>query len=171
MILYGDEFVGVDGTGTFNATTGADTLNNSSNNDIAVFNVESGELNISRNALTDTISGGSKMDTVRILDGQNINLSGVTNLSTNLTNIEHIDLVDGSASNTLTLGAQDVLDITDGDNTLYIDGDASDNLVLSSADGTWTQGAKTTVNGVTYASYTSGTATVNVQDDVIVTVS
>ncbi len=61
--------------------------------------------------------------------------------------------------NTLMLSGQDVLDLVDGDHTLWISGDAGDSLVLADA-GSWTQGA-TNVAGPDGSTYTAYTATVN----------
>jgi len=89
--------------------------------------------------------GGGGTDTLR-LDGF-IELNLTTIAKNKITAIEAIDIT-GAANNTLTWGLQDILDLSDTSNTLRIDGNTGDAVVLS--DGTWTDGGLAIVSGTTY---------------------
>ena len=62
-------------------------------------------------------------------------------LDDNISNIERIDLDTGS-QNIISLSTEDVLDMTDTDNILRIDGDSSDSIDLNTIgeDAEWTLG-------------------------------
>ncbi|MBL4601464.1 MAG: proprotein convertase P-domain-containing protein [Emcibacteraceae bacterium] len=110
------------------------------------------------------INGHNGEDTL-MLDGSGINLD----LSTDtIINMEVIDLT-GSGNNSLTLTLQDLLDATDSDNQLIIDGNAGDS-VTSSNEG-WSQGADQNIDGVTYHTYTAGTGTLLIDEDVTQTIA
>jgi len=80
------------------------------------------------------IEGHGGNDTVQLRFGENLNGS---ELGAQLSNIEAIDM-NGMGNNSIaTLSAQDVLDMTDDNNTLKISGDAADDVSLDSASG-WT---------------------------------
>lgn len=97
--------------------------------------------------------GRGGTDTLR-LDGF-IELNLTTIAKNKITAIEAIDIT-GAANNTLTLGLQDILDLSDTSNTRRIDGNTGDAVVVS--DGTWTDGGLAIVSGTTYNLYTSGAA-------------
>ena len=64
---------------------------------------------------------------------------------------------------------QDLVDVTDADNLLTIDGNAGDS-VTSTGEG-WVQGNDQVIDNVIYHSYSSGTATLLIEDDVTQTIS
>ena len=51
-------------------------------------------------------------------------------VNNDVTNVESLD-IDGSSANSLKLTAEDVLDMTDGDNRLFIDGGSDDSVEIS----------------------------------------
>ena len=106
---------------------------------------------------TSTIDGGAGFDTLKVADNS-IDFSHVKN-------IERLDITDvnktSADTNVVTLSANDVLDMTDSNNKLKIDGDNNDKLNLSG--GGWSKGASN--DG--YTTFTSGTVTVEVKDDMV----
>ena len=106
---------------------------------------------------TSTIDGGAGYDTLKVADNS-IDFSHVKN-------IEKLDITDvnktSADTNVVTLSANDVLDMTDSNNKLKIDGDNNDKLNLSG--GGWSKGASN--DG--YTTFTSGTVTVEVKDDMV----
>ena len=101
---------------------------------------------------TSTIDGGAGFDTLKVADNS-IDFSHVKN-------IEKLDMTNGEKT-TLTLTASNVQDILrdSNENKLKIDGDSNDELTLGSS---WTKGASS--GG--YTTYTSGTTTIEVQDQI-----
>jgi hypothetical protein len=102
-----------------------------------------------------TIDAGSGFDTL-ILENENIDLSG---LSENIQNIEAIDL--GDMAQNVSLSVEDVLDLTDSDNVLRIDGNEEDTLSLDTTkdgSGEWKLGdfqVTDSQTGATYDVYTN----------------
>ncbi|WP_257639592.1 hypothetical protein [Campylobacter concisus] len=99
-----------------------------------------------------TIDGGAGFDTLKVADNS-IDFSHVKN-------IEKLDMTNGEKT-TLSLTASNVQDILrdSSENKLKIDGDSNDELTLGSG---WTRGASS--GG--YTTYTSGTTTIEVQDQI-----
>jgi len=95
-----------------------------------------------------TINGGAGYDTLKIAD-DSVNLTKVTN-------IEKLDLTEGDHNMTLT--AKDVLDMTDSNNKLRIDGDGNDKVDIDSS---FTQKTDLIENGVTYHRYEATYTDVN----------
>ena len=131
----------VDGTSAdevIDAKEGADTINAGAGDDNIVLDVND-----------TSIDGGEGLDTLLISDGMDIDLSA---LDDNISNIEVIDLGEGS-QNITSLSIEDVLNITDTDNILRIDGDDSDTIDL---DTEWTLGGFKTdaETGATYQEVT-----------------
>ena len=133
--LAGDTIVGAGG---------ADVLRGGDGNDVLAI----GDKNFQR------IDGGGGTDTLRFDGFLELNLTTIAN--NKITGIEAIDMT-GAANNTLTLGLQDILDLSDTSNSLRIDGNTGDAVVVS--DGTWTQGTDQVINSVTYQVYTLGAST------------
>ena len=133
--LAGDTIVGAGG---------ADVLRGGAGNDVLAI----GDKNFQR------IDGGGGTDTLRFDGFLELNLTTIAN--NKITGIEAIDMT-GAANNTLTLGLQDILDLSDTSNSLRIDGNTGDAVVVS--DGTWTQGTDQVINSVTYQVYTLGAST------------
>ena len=80
-----------------------------------------------------------------------------------LSNIEAIE-VSGSGNNTVTLNAQDVLDMTDSNNILRIDGDSTDGVEALPGD-TWSQVTDQMIGAVNYHTFVSNGATLLVNED------
>ena len=116
----------------------------------------------------DTIDGGDGLDTIDI-DGENIDFSGLDDGQ--LLNIEVIDM-SGEGDQTIELELQDVMDITDGDNDLTIEGDEGDVVELNSSE--WSLGGHDVPSedtGETYDVYTGiDDADVSLEIDTDVTV-
>ncbi|WP_285518412.1 hypothetical protein, partial [Thermolongibacillus altinsuensis] len=74
----------------------------------------------------------------------------------------------GTGNNTLVLSRLDVLDISDTSNTLRVDGNAGDDVLLKF--GEWQATGTTTIASQSYRVYTSGKATLQVDADVAVSV-
>ena len=100
-----------------------------------------------------TIDGGAGNDTLKIAD-DSVDLTKVKN-------IEKLDLTEGNHS--MVLSAKDVLDMTDSNNKLRIDGDNNDNITLQ---GRWDKAS--TPNDEGYYIYTkteeSHTITLEIKD-------
>ncbi|MBS9783202.1 MAG: hypothetical protein KGV46_01460 [Pasteurella sp.] len=106
--------------------------------------------------LADT-DAGTGYDTLKLDDSKEIELN-LDNVSSKVKNIEEINMEDTSTvGDKLTIDAQDVLDMTDADNKLFIKGDASDEVELDNSAGKWEKGMSdqdgytmyTSQNGVT----------------------
>ena len=179
--------VGRDGADdTLNGLAGNDVLFGGSGNDILAGGADNdvllggdGDDDLQGNANDDRLDGGAGDDELRggngddvliydamdsIINGQNdTDTLVITDTSTpidwsNVTNIEIIDITDSGVQN-LTITEADVLAVTDAGNTLEINGDSGDTVTLSG----FTQGA----GSGGYTAYTSGTATVNVLNDLV----
>jgi len=85
---------------------------------------------------------------------------GAMNLD--ISNIEGID-VTGSGNNLVQLSAQDVLDMTDGNNILRVDGDMTD--AVQALDSGWVQGTDQVVGSVNYHTFTSSGVSLLVNED------
>lgn len=96
-------------------------------------------------------------DTLLIAD-DSIDLSGIANNSDIANNIEHLDLANG-VSQRVTLKIEDIMDMTDNNNTLRIDGDSSDHINLdtitdSDPSGDWRSGETVLIDNQEYSRYT-----------------
>ncbi|MFH7588084.1 DUF5801 repeats-in-toxin domain-containing protein, partial [Oceanimonas smirnovii] len=114
----------------------------------------------------EAINGRGGEDTIQLRFGEELTGS---ELASKLDNIEVIDMTSNGASKVDTLSASDVLNMTDGDNILRIDGDAEDSLTLDMVtDGGWTKGT----NDGTHTSYTatvgSDTITLEVSNNLVI---
>ena len=107
--------------------------------------------------------GGLGFDTIILQDIQDLDFSNISNIQ----NIEAIDLV-GADHSITNLTAQEVIDMTDSDNTLFIYGDSGDNVAMDNtlAD----TGTTTVVDGKTFDIYADAgnTVTVNIEQEIIV---
>lgn len=123
---------------------GSDNLNSGDGNDILVFD-----------SADTSINGGVGYDTLLVT--QDIDFRNIDSLS----NIEKIDL--GSGVQNITINIAEVIQMTDSDNLLRIDGDSSDVVNISGTELTKT--STTTDGGVTYDiwSGTSGSESVTLQ--------
>lgn len=105
----------------------------------------------------EVINGRAGDDAVMLRIGEDA--SGAE-LATGLRNIETIDLSMAGANAVSSLTLRDVLDMTDGDNTLSFLGNGDDSVSLAGNPGDWTQGD--TSEGFTEYSGTLGGATVRI---------
>ena len=141
--LGDDVLNGGNGNDSLRGNSGTDILNGGAGNDILIYDEDN------------TYDGGANDDTLLLVwSATEIDLSSLI-----MTNMETIDLSD-IYTNSLTLTAQDVLDVTDGNNFLTIDGNVNDTVSLTGAG--WAQGAD---NGA-YHTYTSGGSTLFVDMDI-----
>ena len=74
------------------------------------------------------LDGGDGFDTITLAIDADLDFSGVSNIA----NIEKIDLSETGDHQLLNLNAQDVLDMTDADHELFIDGEAGDRVTIDS---------------------------------------
>jgi len=94
------------------------------------------------------IKGGSGFDTLA-LEGSDVGLDFSLPIANRIDGIERIDLT-GSGNNTLILGLQDLLGLSDTTNSLFVTGDSGDGVVSSAG---WMPDGQTTFEGVDYNSY------------------
>ena len=111
------------------------------------------------------VDGGAGTDILRLENGDDIDFDLLA--PNPIDNIEVIDLGNDAAANSLSnLSAQDVLDMTDGDNELFIIGNSSDTV----SGGGWSAQGTQDIGGVDYDVYTavagSETVTLYVQDSI-----
>ncbi|MBL4601991.1 MAG: M10 family metallopeptidase C-terminal domain-containing protein [Emcibacteraceae bacterium] len=131
---------------------GQDDMSGGSGDDTFIFDGNS-DINL------DSINGGSGTDTLQFngamsaLDLSDVNASNIEII--NSTNTNPLDL---------TLDINDVLDIADNNNILIIAGTDAD-TVTSTGSG-WSQVADQVVNSETYHVYTSGSATLFIDEDI-----
>jgi hypothetical protein len=111
----------------------------------------------------DRVDGDSGFDTLA-LEGAGLALDLTAIGSSVIQGIEAVDLT-GSGDNSLTLDINDLLQLSDSSNELFVKGDAGDEVNLA---GTWVAGGTATVNGTLYNVFTADgvTATLNVDSDI-----
>lgn len=176
-VIYGGNFTsavtipGSDNSETLTGTPSADNIMGGRGDDTLIGNggadVAYGGQGDDVLAISDLaflrLDGGNGTDTLR-LDGGGLELNLTTIPDGKLQNIEVIDIT-GTGSNSLMLNLHDVLSLTGNSNsqhaahTLRINLDADD--LLDKGTG-WTQGDSVQIDGVFYAVYTQGAATLEV---------
>ncbi|MFO7581395.1 BapA/Bap/LapF family large adhesin [Guyparkeria sp.] len=119
-------------------------------------------------ATFDPIDGEGGFD-VLLLDG-GFDLDFTDPATASVENIERVDLGAEDGPNNLTLGSDEVIELTDDGDVLQITGDSEDTVTLSDG-ASWAEGASQAIHGVAYTEYTFGDATLLVQDGVNVEVS
>ena len=149
-----DQLFGGDGNDTLDGGADGDTLDGGAGND--TLRGGTGDDILVWDSLDLTIDGGAGSDTLRVDAGD----ADLTAFTGTIAGIEIIDLETDTGANTVTLAAQDVLDMSDTD-TLTIDGDAGDSLQAGTG---WTDGG--TSGG--FHTYTQGLATLLVDTDITV---
>ena len=120
--------------------------------------------------MNDSVDGGSGFDTFLLENhagtGSKLDLTAM-NKAGRIAGIEVVDISgDANDANTLTLKTSDVLDTTDGANTLWVRGDGNDTVTTS--DSAWTHvGEELGADGQRYSHYTGyeGTTLVNLMID------
>jgi hypothetical protein len=154
-----DIFLGQKGNDTFQPSVGPDILSGGENDDLFLFDPST--------ANGVHISGDTGLDTLSLsgADNQRLDLLQNRNLPAeqqfDLQELEKIDLSAGS-NNELRLSLQDVLDITDNNDSLIIDGNES-NRVISTGEGWNSDGMDS--SGL-YNRYTNGDAELLVSTDI-----
>ncbi|MBR9799762.1 MAG: calcium-binding protein, partial [Gammaproteobacteria bacterium] len=181
--LYGlggdDTLRGGSGNDLIRGGEGNDILNGGDGNDLLfggagtnTFEGGLGDDTIVTSTLTFDINGGLGTDTVQFDGtGESIDLVALSAQAepSVMTNIEVLDISASSETGTsLKIDTDTVLNLTDGDNELYIDGDEGDSVEAAGA----TSSATTTeFNGTTYDTYQLGEATLYIDQDVTVNTS
>ncbi|VXB92035.1 hypothetical protein MARINON1_51612 [Marinobacter salarius] len=168
--LYGgggnDLIRGGSGNDTLNGGDGSDTLIDGSGQD--TFNGGNGDDFIwTTSDQFAAVDGGDGFDEL-MLDG-GINLDMTDPGTGPVSGIEQIDLGQSDGSSTLTLDSAELIELTDEDNTLIVQGDEQDTLNIGSE--SWVEGASVVRGGVTYSEYSLNDATLLVQDGINVEVS
>ncbi len=139
---------GGDGDDFLRGDEGDDTLNGGDGDDILHYR-DSG----------DTFDGGNGRDILEVNEAViDIDLSTIT-----ISNMEEVDL-SSLRGNDLTLTLQDVLDATDLNNQLIINGNSEDSVISTGQN--WVQGPDQTIGVEIYYTYTSGIGTLLVDADI-----
>ncbi|MCZ6522254.1 MAG: Ig-like domain-containing protein, partial [Alphaproteobacteria bacterium] len=123
-----DTLFGEDGNDSLSGGAGDDTLDGGAGNDSLAGGA--GDDILVWDVVDVAIDGGSGTDRLRV-DGGDADLTSFTGT---ISRIEEIDLASNAVANTVTLSAQDVLDISDT-NTLTVLGDGGDSVSAGSG---WT---------------------------------
>ncbi len=109
------------------------------------------------------VDGGSGLDTLGIvIDNTTVDFADFE--PGQITKFEIIEL-SGEAV-TVTLSAENIVNISEFDNTIRINGQANDTIVSSD---TWSRGADQIIDTITYRTYTSGDATLLLDENVAFT--
>ncbi len=131
---------------------GIDTLSGGGGDDTLVYD-----------AADSSIQGGAGVDTLRLPgSGQVLDLTIVPN--TLITDVEIVDLT-GTGNNTARFALGDVLAISSTTDTLRIDGNAGDRIIVTDG-ASWHAGADQVIGGNTYHTYTNGAGTLIVDTDI-----
>ena len=140
--------VGGRGNDTLIGAGGADVLIGGQGNDVLAVS----DLSFRR------IIGGNGIDTLRI-DGSGLSLDLTTIRDNRILDIEEINIT-GSGNNTLTLTQREVLNLSSSSNTLIVRRNSGD--IVNRGAG-WTQIASETIGGIPFEVFTQGRATLKVQ--------
>ena len=138
---------------TINGLGGADRLRGFAGNDTLII----GDAGFVR------VDGGTDTDTLRLAGATGFGLNLSTLAPGAIKDIEQIDLFAGSLNNTLTITQQTLLDLSTTSDRLTVLGDGGDTV---NAAGFTLQTGSQTLDGVTYNTYTNGTAQLWVQQGV-----
>ena len=163
-----DTLIGAGGNDTLNGGGGKDILDGGSGDDLLTTYGYYTGIDLS------TYDGGTDIDTLTFIvlaPEQDLNID-LSNLS--ISNMEILDLENKTfqsydRAELITLTINDVLDVTDVNNELRIDGNANDS-VTSIGQG-WTSGADQIIDGETYNLYTAGGAALLIDEDISQTIS
>ncbi|QOP46048.1 Ig-like domain-containing protein [Sulfurimonas paralvinellae] len=135
-----DNITGTSGDDTIVGGAGSDRINAGAGDDTIVLDIHDAMIN-----------GGEGLDTLIASKDMSIDLSA---LSDSISNIETINLDEGS-QNITSLHVEDVLDMTDSDNILRIDGTEEDSVALNTKgdDAEWKLGDFQTTDETTGETY------------------
>ncbi|HTS54974.1 MAG TPA: hypothetical protein VMH26_17010, partial [Burkholderiales bacterium] len=143
--------IGNSGNNTLNGAAGADILQGGGGDDKFIFD-----------PLDTQVAGGTGIDTLKFTGGgQHLDLDGKA--GTVYTGLEAIDLT-GIGNNSLSLTAQNVIDMSGTTDELTVNGNTGDSI--SSTGQGWAAAGNQTIGGIVYDNYTSGDATLHVQHGV-----
>ena len=134
---------------TLDGGDGDDKLAGGGGNDTLVFDADD----------TTKVNGGSGTDTLALGSGDNLDLTAA-GASDVYKNIEIIDLT-GSGNNNVSLDEASVIAVSGG--SLKVLGGAGDNVISATE---WTAGTDVVEGSVTFKAFTSGDATLLIQDGV-----
>ncbi|MDQ8183835.1 putative Ig domain-containing protein, partial [Pelagicoccus sp. SDUM812005] len=128
--------------------SGDDTISTGSGDDYVSSGAGDDTVTIGELGSLDELHFGEGEDAL-ILDnsGQNLDFTLIDNL--HVSGLERID-IDGSGANSLKLTAEDVLDMTDGENRLFVDGNSDDTVEIDSS---YTNQGTETIEGSSYSHY------------------
>jgi hypothetical protein len=191
-----ETFVGGRGNDTLTGAGGADVIYGGAGNDVIVINADNAAKLVA--GVTDgqlaRIDGGTGIDTLRLGGtGIALNLAGIVNVGVGtpdgLSRVEDIEKIDLATGNSVSLTAKDVIDmagmnvfndstvvLTSGtlgatvrQHQVWVDGDATDTLVLSRTD-TWNTVGTIVSGGQTYnvMQHNSAAAQLIVDADIVV---
>ena len=113
----------------------------------------------------------SGKDTLILQAGDNLDFNILKNSPGSISNIEAIDMNNGTSDSINNLSVKDLLDMTDSNNTLFINGENGDSVQLTNNEGIWdTDNTSTTnIDGIDYTVYTGtfemDTVTLYVQEN------
>ena len=166
-ILFGGR-----GNDTISGNAGADVINGGSGDDTIILDangnvgsfvdnltaIQSGPLD----GVVGSVDGGNGEDTL-VIDGAGVTLD-FTNLGDGrIDSIEAIDIT-GDGDNTLTIGLNDVFDLSESSNQLIISGDTGDTVNLSG--GFIDTGNNPVIGGQVFDEFMAGNAIVLIDQDV-----
>ncbi len=152
-----DTFIGGDGADRLSGGIGADSLSGGVGKDTLVFAAD--------NLLMD---GGTGIDTLLINTAGTINFNSFNSFNSSvIDNMEVIEMTDAVAQSLTNLKTSDVINMTDSNNTLFINGDNADEVSLVG----FTKQAASTESGYSqYQSTTDTTVKLYIDTDITTTV-
>ena len=151
----GDDYLqGDGGNDTLSGDDGSDTLDGGLGVDI--LNGDNGDDFLYYDANDSIIDGDAGSDTLII--ASNGSATSINLGQSNLYQLEALDMRDGDSDDSISLDVSEILSVSDtGIFTVF--GDAGDDVTSND---TWTRGSDTTIDGNNFATYTSGTASLNI---------
>lgn len=153
--LGNDTLSGDAGDDYLDGGAGTDILDGGSGNDTLVADLDDFLSGVA-------IDGGSGNDTF-LLIGSNVTIDLGAVANNTLSNMEIVDL-GSSGSNHLKLTQQDVLDMTDSTDQLYIHGSSGDKVTVTDL-ASWTNNGTVNVGGQNYTELTNGSSTLFIDTD------
>jgi len=139
------------------------------NGDIATTTIAGSNNDTLSYSIGDSVDGGTGTDTLALMSGSNIDFSALNSTANSIKNMEVIDLNVNGNHNLTNLSLQDVIDMTDINNTLTIIGDSADSVNVPQASGNYSV-AKATDGGFDVYTYSSNagdpTVTVKIEQDI-----
>ena len=170
-----DNIVGTAGSETFLGNTGNDTISGGGGSDVIYAgagddviaingsNIAALEANAGASGIA-RLDGGSGQDTLA-LNGAGLTLDLTLVANHRIEDVENIDLT-GDGDNSLSLDLSDLLDMSGTSNELTIMGDTGDEVAATG--GFTDSGNDQIIDGRTYDVFTSGNATLIVDEDITV---